>query len=490
MPTRPMTVTTKAEAAAELLRRRQARRSLIDFTRYTKPDYRTWHHHRLLAEHVDRLLAGEITRLMVFIPPQHGKSELVSRRLPAYAFGRNPNERIIACSHTDALSSAMNRDVQRIIDSAAYQALFPQARLSRRNVKTSAFGASKRTSDIFEIVGHEGQYRSAGVGGAITGMPCSLGIIDDPIKSREQADSPAYRQRLWEWYSNDFYSRLGKNGRVLLTHTRWHRDDLAGKLLVKQAERDADQWTVLNLPAIAGDEPKTLGDHRQPGEPLWPEFKSREDLGIIRNQDPRAFAALYQQDPAAGSSAEWSAEYFGSWIWCDPAHWPSTFDLRVVTVDPSKGGKDKAHDYSAIVFLGVSKGLLYVDASLERRPPHQIVLDTIRMCERYSPDLLGVEANQFQELLVDEFERVSQGRFSLRWPVFKIQSKIKKEVRIRRLGPYLVNRELRFKTDSAGCRILVEQLMDFPMGDHDDGPDALEMAVRLPLEAGGVANAG
>jgi len=473
-------------AARELLCRRRARTSLIDFTTYTKPDYQVWHHHRLLAGYVDRLLAGEITRLMVFMPPQHGKSELVSRRLPAFAFGRNPDERIIACSHTDALSGAMNRDVQRIMDSDDYHALFPATRLASRNVKTSAFGASKRTSDLFEIVGREGQYRSAGVGGSITGMPCTLGIIDDPIKSREQADSPAYRERLWEWYANDFYSRLGKHARVLLTHTRWHRDDLAGKLLAKQAERDADQWTVLNLPAIAGDRPKTIGDDREPDEPLWPDFKNREDLETIRHQDAKAYAALYQQDPAAGSSAEWPGEFFGDWIWCDAEHWPKDFDLRVVTVDPSKGGKDKKHDYSAIVFVGVSKGLVYVDADLDRRPPHEIVRATIRMCERYQPDLLGIEANQFQELLVDEFERVSQNRFSLRWPTFKIQSRINKEVRIRRLGPYLVNRELRFKADSPGCRLLVEQLMDFPMADHDDGPDALEMAVRLPLEAGGV----
>jgi len=421
---------------------------------------------------------------MVLMPPQHGKSELVSRRLPAFAFGRNPNERIIACSHTYDLASDMNADVQRIMDSDSYRVLFPQTRLPRPGERESGERPEKRTSGVFRITGHEGRYRSAGVGGGITGMPCSLGIIDDPIKSREQADSPTYREKVWRWYTNDFYPRLGKDARVLLTHTRWHRDDLAGRLLARQKDRGADQWTVLELPAIAGEEPKHADDRRKPGEALWPDFKSAADLEIIRRQDPRAFSALYQQDPSTAGGSEWPTSYFGDWIWCSPEKWPEKFDLRVIAVDPSKGGKDRSHDYSAIVFMGVSQGLVYVDADLDRRPPHEIVRATIRMCDRYKPDMLGFEANQFQELLVHEFERVCQQRMTLRWPVYKLVNKVNKDVRIRRLGPYLVNRELRFKADSPGCRLLVDQLIDFPHADHDDGPDALEMAIRLPMEIG------
>jgi len=150
----------------------------------------------------------------------------------------------------------------------------------------------------------------------------------------------------------------------------------------------------------------------------------------------------------------------------------------VIAVDPSKGGKDKSHDYSAIVFMGVHEGLVHVDASLDRRPPHQIIRDTLAMCDRYKPDFLGFEANQFQELLVHEFERVCQQRFGTRWPVYKLVNKVNKEVRIRRLSPYLANREMRFKQDSPGCRLLVDQLIDFPHADHDDGPDALELGIR------------
>jgi len=330
------------------------------------------------------------------------------------------------------------------------------------------------------VVDRAGCYRSAGVGGAITGYGFDLGIIDDPVKSREEADSPAVRERIWQWFTSDFYSRRSKDARILLVMTRWHRDDLAGRLLRQQANREADRWEVLSLPAIRTGGTGHPADPRADGEALWPDFLPVDELEKTRKQDPRAFAALYQQDPTTAGGSEWPIDYFGDWIWCPPEKWPRAFDLRVIAVDPSKGGKDKSHDYSAIVFVGVHRGLVYVDADLDRRPPHRIVEDTLRMCDRYKPDMLGFETNQFQELLVHEFERVCRQRMSLRWPVYKL---VNKDVRIRRLGPYLVNREMRFKQDSPGCHLLVDQLIHFPHADHDDGPDALEMAVRRYLQA-------
>jgi len=419
---------------------------------------------------------------MVFMPPQHGKSELVSRSLPAFLLGRNPDAKVMGCSHTAELSHAMNRDVQRRMETDAYRALYPAARLPGRG------SAYKRTNDLFEVEGHRGYLRSAGVGGAITGMGFGWGVIDDPFKSREEADSPRYRQKIWDWYSNDFYTRRGTDARILLTHTRWHRDDLAGRLLRQAADRDSDQWTVLSLPAVRGDgEPTHPADPRQPGEALWPDFMPIEELDKAKAQDIKAFAALYQQDPAEGSGAEWDESHFGPWIWCAPEDWkPETFVLRSLAVDPSKGKSDKQGDYSAIVFVGVGhNGLVYVDADLERRPPHRICTDTLRICQEKKPDYVGFEANQFQELLVHEFERLAGKQFAMQWPVYQINNHVNKLMRIRRLGAYLANRTLRFKSDSPGCHLLVDQLRDFPLADHDDGPDALEMAIRLPIEAGG-----
>ena len=184
-----------------------ARTNLLDFTRFTKRDFMTNWHHAHTAAHLDRLQRGEIKRLIITMPPRHGKSELSTRRLAAYALGCNPDEQVMGCSYAKDLAGRMNRDSQRIIDSQAYRDLFPGTRLSGRSVAKASFGNWVRTSDLFEVVGHKGSYRSAGVGGGIAGMGFTLGIVDDPVKNREEADSPTIRQKVWDWWANDFFPR-------------------------------------------------------------------------------------------------------------------------------------------------------------------------------------------------------------------------------------------------------------------------------------------
>jgi predicted phage terminase large subunit-like protein len=356
-------------------------------------------------------------------------------------------------------------------------------------VARSAFGHHIRTKDLFEVVGHKGSYRSAGVGGGITGMGFTLGIIDDPLKNRKEADSPTIRQGVWDFWTNDFSTRKGIGARILVIMTRWHRDDLAGRLIKAMQEQGTHQWEVLSLPGIMPAESKHESDPRQTGEALWPYFMDEAAHKKEQTEDRQKYAALYDQNPGEAGGTEWPTSYFGSWIWCEPERWPDSFDkfaLRSLALDPSKGKSDKHGDYSAIVFVGVKDGLVYVDANLERRPPHQIVRDMLTMAAKYRPQFVGIEANQFQELLVHEFELQCGQRFTdtLGVHATPMVNTIPKIVRIRRLGPYIVNREFRFKRDSPGCHLLVDQLMDFPNADHDDGPDALEMAIRLPGDIG------
>lgn len=277
----------------------KARRRLIDFTLHTKPDYEVnWHHERL-CEALDKLVSGETKRLMVFMPPRNGKSELGSRRFPAYLLGKDPNAQIIAASYSADLASRMNRDVQRIIDSPEYRELFPNTSLNGSNVRTIGTGSYVRNSDIFEIVDHKGFYKSSGIGGGITGMGMTYGIIDDPFKNRKEAESKTIRNAVWDWYASTFYTRLEKDARVLIILTRWHEDDLAGRLL-KQAEEDpeAEQWTVINYPAIA-EEPMDKTDPRDIGEPLWPNKYSLEALTKIKKAvGTYEWSALYQQRPS------------------------------------------------------------------------------------------------------------------------------------------------------------------------------------------------
>lgn len=276
-----------------------SRRELLEFTKYTKKNYIVNWHHRALCEKLEKFARGEIKRLMVFMPPRHGKSELVSRRLPAYIFGINPDAHIIACSYGSSLAARMNRDVQRIMDSPEYQEIFPETKLNSKNIRSLATGSALRNSDIFEIVDHDGVYSCAGVGGPIVGMGAHFAIIDDPFKNVEEAESPTHREKVWEWYTTTFYTRLEEEASVLITMTRWNEDDVAGRLIDQMLnEPDADQWEIVCFPATCIDF-DNQDDPREIGEALWPSKYNERRLATIKvTLGSRFFGALYQQSPS------------------------------------------------------------------------------------------------------------------------------------------------------------------------------------------------
>jgi predicted phage terminase large subunit-like protein len=337
------------EAATELQTRRQARNSLLGFTTYTKRDYQINWHHRLLCEYLNKFIAKEIKRLMVFMPPRHGKSELVSRRLPAYILGRVPDASIIACSYSSDLAQRMNRDVQRIMTDKAYSMLFPESSLFGKNIRTIADGSWLRNSDIFEIVGRRGVYRAAGVGGGITGMGFDYGIIDDPIKNREEADSLTVRDSVWDWYGSTFYTRAEKNASILLTMTRWHSDDLAARILESAEAKD---WTVLSFPAIC-EAPSDI-DPRVEGEALWEDKYNLTSLAQISAAvGSYSWASLYQQRPRPREGGMFKE------------HWLELVDavpagaVRVRWWD--RAATDGAGDYTAGVLIAYHEGVFYVE---------------------------------------------------------------------------------------------------------------------------------
>lgn len=304
-----MVTKEQRQVLMEEARRELARRTMGDFVLYVDDNYQMNWHHRLLCDYLDKLACKEIRRLMVFMPPRHGKSELVSRKFPAYLLGRNPDTSIISCSYSADLASRMNRDVQRLIDSEKYSLLFPESHLFGKNIRSTAKGSFLRNSDIFEIVNHRGTYRSSGVGGGITGMGGEYIIIDDPVKNREDADSATMREKVYDWYTSTLYTRLEKDGCILLTLTRWHEDDLAGKLL-KAAQEGADQWTILELPAVCEYPPKPY-DVRQEGEVLWKWKYDEEALEKMKvTVGSRDWAALYQQHPTPGEGGTFKREWW------------------------------------------------------------------------------------------------------------------------------------------------------------------------------------
>jgi predicted phage terminase large subunit-like protein len=284
-----------------------------------------------IREHLDQLTAGQIKRLAIFVPPRHGKSALATIRYPVYRLSREPGLRVIIGCYNSLLAEKFSRQALRIARDSGV-ALDP-ARQQIHDWETTAGGGM----------------RAVGVGAGITGQGGGLVIIDDPVKSREEANSPTYRERVWDWYREDLYTRLEPDGAIVLIQTRWHEDDLAGRIL---ASEQADAWTVVNLPAEAeADDP--LG--REPGEPLCPARFDRTALADIRaTLGTWAYTALYQQRPLPEGGGLFHRSWF-TIVDAAPAH-----AKRIRYWD--KAGTAGGGDFSAGVKLAAAPdGQFYVE---------------------------------------------------------------------------------------------------------------------------------
>lgn len=300
------------------------------FVEHVQPGYQMgWVHERICAE-LDRFLqdvvAQKSPRLMLTMPPRHGKSTLASRCFPAYALGRYPDLSFIATSYNAALASRMNRDVQRIIDSPEYAELFPGTRLAGMDAGTRS--AWQRNTEFFEVVDHKGVYRSAGVSGSCTGHGAAIICCDDPVKDRAEADSPTVSQGVWEWYTSTLYTRLAPGGGIIIIQTRWSDTDLSGRLLEAQAKGEGDEWRVINFPAIAEQDE----EYRRKGEALHPERYPLEALERIKAAiGTRDWEALYQQHPVPDGGAIFKDEWLKR-VWL-PKDLPAKFDAVIMSWD-------------------------------------------------------------------------------------------------------------------------------------------------------------
>jgi hypothetical protein len=224
-------------------------------------------------------------RLMLCVPPRHGKSEIVSRNFPAWHLGKYPEHEFIACSYASDLALGFSRKVREIVRSTEYQMLFPEVELAKDSQRADQWNTT-----------HSGGYAAAGVGGPITGKGASILVIDDPVKNREEADSESIRQSIWDWYTSTAYTRLAPGGVVLIIQTRWHDDDLSGRLLMQMAKEEGDDWEVIEYPAIATEDER----YRRKGEALHPARYPLDALRRIKRAiGDRDWSALYQQKPVA-----------------------------------------------------------------------------------------------------------------------------------------------------------------------------------------------
>ena len=282
------------------MKRRGLLRSFPAFVRFMQPGYYMgWFHERLakaLNEFVEDVVAKRSPRLIIEAPPRHGKSTQASRLLPPFILGRDPSLEVLSTSYGDALANEFCADVQRIMDSEQYHDVFPETMIPGIYGKR---GVVKRAADHFGIIGKKGAYRSAGLGSALTGRGANVLIVDDPFKGREDSQSPTQRSKIWGNFTSAAMTRVHKGGGIIIIATRWHEDDIVGRIM---ADKEwAATWKVVSFPALAVDDEY---DHdgtllRAKGEPLCPQLKTLPELlELKRSMSLSMWSAIFQQSPS------------------------------------------------------------------------------------------------------------------------------------------------------------------------------------------------
>jgi predicted phage terminase large subunit-like protein len=327
-------------------------------------------------------------------------------------------------------------------------------------------------------------------------------IVCDDLQNDSHMQSALQRQNSQLWFQGTLLKAGTKLTNIVNLATALHRDALALELhrtpgwtsrVFRAIEKWPDnmglwhEWEAIYCdrggpPAARPFFENNRAAMEAGSQLLWPEEEDLYTLMRMRVEGGRsAFEREKQGTPLNPDMCEWPESYFDEHIWFD--QWPRDFQVKTVALDPSKGRDARRGDYSAFVLLGVDPaGHLYVEANLGRRPTTEMVATGVEICRQFRPHAFGVETNQFQELLAGEFEEEFKRQAIVDVQPWSVDNRVNKLVRIRRLGPYLSGRRIRFKTGSPSTQLLVEQLRAFPQGDHDDGPDALEMAIRLAGE--------
>lgn len=416
------------------------------------------------------LSAGRIKRLMVNMPPRHGKSWFNSYYYPCWYLGTYPDRRVILTSYEAHFAALWGRRCRDLMQEYGW--------IFGITVKDDS-----RAADRWDIGGHMGGMFTAGVGGAITGRGANILLIDDPIKNGEQARSYTYREKTWDWYNSTAYTRLEKNGAILLTMTRWNYDDLAGRLL-KAQEHGGDQWTVIDMPAIALDN-DLLG--RPAGAALWPSRYSRHALDTIKTQiGSYWFNAQYQQRPVAAEDGLFKQSYFRSYrvdgdtyVLLNPdgtpyKRVPTERCWRFITVDLAVSTRATA-DYTVCTVFAVTPDneLLIIDMLRERMEgaDHPAMIKSLYA--KWRPVFIGIEKVAYQATLVQMMVRAG----------LPIRELVPDRDKVTRALPLVARYEagMVYHPEHAHyLEALESELLGFPNGaDHDDIVDTLSYGVHM-----------
>lgn len=442
---------------SEKKKQEKIRNDFMSFVKHVWPDFVEGSHHKQVAEKFNQIAEGKIKRVIINMAPRHTKSEFASYLLPAWMVGRNPKLKIIQSTNTTELSVRFGRKAKQLIDSEEYQEVFGT------RLKEDSQAAGKWETQ------QGGEYYAAGVGSAITGRGADLLIIDDPHTEQDALNAQAL-ERTYEWYTSGPRQRLQPGGTIVIVMTRWNQKDLAGRLIKNQSEPKADQWEVIEFPAILPS-----------GKPLWPEYWNIKDLEAVKASIPVAkWNAQYMQNPTGEEGALIKREWWQPWEGDIPQlhHVIQSYDTAFM--------KKESADFSAITTWGV----FYKD---EDSGPQLILLDAVK--DRFEfPELRRVAYEQYQywnpeTVIIESKASGLPLTYELRKmgiPVlnFTPSRGNDKHTRVNSVAPLFESGCIWAPTEKAFAQEVIEECAAFPYGDHDDLVDSMTQAVMRFRQGG------
>lgn len=437
---------------------------------------------RLLCQIVEKMDRGELKRVAVSIGPQLGKSEILSRSAPAWLSGRNPFRNIMLGTYNQTFADEFGSEVKTIIQSDVHRSVFPNHNLD------------KQRNDFLTTTPQQGKLAFVGVGGSGTGKPADFFMVDDPIRNDDDAQSQLYRDRLWKWFNSVVFTRThGKSG-IIVVHTRWHQDDLIGRLCdPDHPERDkeykgiAHNWTYINLPAVVEDpkQAKALGlTLEEPKNPdvvsmfgtkpmsaLWPERKPLEFLAEAKRMDPRTFGALYMGQPAPEDGEFFKMNMIVEY---DPHELPENL-VKYGASDHALSTKT-GRDYTVLGCAGVDENddiWILPDVVFSRIETDRTVEEMISQMKRHQPAAWWMESENISKSF-GPFLKKRQAETQTYTPVIPVNPhKTDKELRARAIQGRMMMRKVRFPRFAPWWPDAKAQLLKFPFGAHDDFVDFL-----------------
>jgi predicted phage terminase large subunit-like protein len=440
------------EAEARLILREKAQDNFMPFVHHVYENFIEGRHHLEIAEKLEKVATGEITRLIVNMPPRHSKSELASYLMPAWFLGRNPKLKIIQATHNTELAVRFGRKVRDLIDSEQYGHIFPDTDLK----------ADSKAAGRWETSAG-GEYFAAGVGAAVTGRGADLFIIDDP-HSEQDALSEGRLEEAYEWYTSGPRQRLQPGGKIIVVMTRWGLRDLTGRLIKAQgSDVLSDQWEVVEFPAILPSE-----------NPLWPEFWKKDDLLKVKASLPvQKWGAQWQQQPTAEEGAIVKKEWWKVWKKEDIPE----VDYIIQSYDTAFSKKESA-DFSAITTWGVFRSeetgadnIILMDACRGRWNFPELKEKALEENEYWEPDMMIVEAKASGLPLTDELRRA--GIPIMNYTPSKGRDKV---TRMHTVAP-LFEAGMVWAPEKHFADEVIDECMAFPNGEHDDYVDSMTMAL-------------